>query len=629
MDEVVARMNASESLVQDLQRGGRMTPLKTALANLEDWPSDLGRPLFADRVLVRGFVAEPKREAINDGAGERLKWGPADEEVETVFDDLSLLGDLLDRFAWLDQPKVKIHLPVPRWLDAEGRRSWRCTLKLSGHGETPDGRTAYFKGWIETDWRLAEDQDLEAPVAEQDWRIVRLAARKLEFTANALPLFTEELDRAVPDADDLERARRSLHEEMVVEFLTKGRDWPKPYLSWRPSAGEVHPTCTVVDVDGDGWDDFYVQERSGRNMFFRNQGDGTFVEEAAARGLDFDGMTCSSLFVDLDNDGDKDAVVGGTLVRTRLLENVDGVFHDRSGEWAAEEDLPYLVSALNAVDYDNDGLLDIYVSTYGANFVNFSVGAIRKPTKRSQGADRHLLKYLPQEDFDYLYARMEERAVDMKVDTDRPGPPNVLLRNLGGGRFAPAERVDVLRIFYNCYQSTWSDVDGDGDMDVYCANDFAPNFLFRNMGDGTFTDATDELKLADIGFGMGVSFGDYDNDGRQDLYVTNMFSKAARRVVSFFVEGGANFDPTMIAPGEGMNPVYERLGEGNSLFRNEGGDRPWSKLSGLEPPELTVENGGWGWGAQFADFDNDGWLDIYAPDGFYTAPEEASLDVDV
>ncbi len=128
---------------------------------------------------------------------------------------------------------------------------------------------------------------------------------------------------------------------------------------------------------------------------------------------------------------------------------------------------------------------------------------------------------------------------------------------------------------------------------------------------------------------MGVSFGDYDNDGRQDLYVTNMFSKAARRVVSFFVEGGANFDPTMIAPGEGMNPVYERLGEGNSLFRNEGGDRPWSKLSGLEPPELTVENGGWGWGAQFADFDNDGWLDIYAPDGFYTAPEEASLDVDV
>jgi len=630
MDEVVARMNMSESLVQDLQRGNRLRPLKTALANLESWPSDLGRSLFAEEVLVQPFDWEPKEYApMNEGAGSRSLFGPANGEETVSSQDLSLLEPLLAEFAWLDHPKVKIHLPVPRWLDPVGRRSWQCTLQLSGHGELLDGQTAYFAAWLECDWRLAESEDLDAPVTEQDWRIERIAAKKLELTANARPLFAEVLDQVIPNADSLEKARQSLHEEMVVEFLTKGRKWPKPYLSWRPSAGEVHPTCTVVDIDRDGWDDFYVQERSGRNLFFRNQQDGTFVEEAAARGLDFNGNTCSALFVDLDNDGDEDAVIGGTLERTRILENIDGVFHDRSGTWVAEADLPFLVSSLNAIDYDNDGLLDLYVSTYGANFVNFSISAIRKPSKRNQGADKHLLKYLPQEDFDYLYTQMEQRAVDMRVDTNRPGPPNVLLHNLGNGRFEVAEGADVLRIFYNCYQSTWSDVDQDGDLDVYCANDFAPNFFFRNEGNGNFVDATEELQLADIGFGMGVSFGDFDNDGRQDLYVTNMFSKAARRVVSFFIEGGVNFDSSLIAPGEGMNPVYRRLGEGNSLFRNTGNHEPWDKISGLEPPAMTVENGSWGWGAQFADFDNDGWLDIYAPDGFYTAPKEAALDVDV
>lgn len=630
MDQVVARMNLSESLVQDLQRGGRLRPLKTALANLESWPSDLGRALFTPTVAVRPFAATPTTsEQINQGAGERWTWIPQAEENQVAVEDLAMLEPLLAGFAWLDQPKVKIHLPVPRWLDPVGRRSWRCTLQLSGHGETKSGQAAHFAAWLECDWRLAEDEDLSAPVTEQAWRIERVAAVRMELTVNARALFAEVLDQAVPEKASLELARQSLHEEMVVEFLTQGRKWPKPYLSWRPSAGEVHPTCSVVDIDQDGWEDFYVQERSGRNLFFRNQQDGTFVEEAALRGLDFDGNTCSSLFVDLDNDGDEDAVIGGTLERTRLLENIDGVFHDRSGSWAATEDLPFLVSSLNAIDYDNDGLLDLYVSTYGANFVNFSIGSIRKPTKRNRGVDQHLLQYLPRKDFDYLYGEMEKRAVDMRVDTNRPGPPNVLLHNLGGGRFEVAKGADALRIFYNCYQSTWSDIDQDGDLDVYCANDFAPNFLFRNEGGGKFTDATEELQLADIGFGMGVSFGDFDNDGRQDLYVTNMFSKAARRVVSFFIEGGANFDASLIAPGEGMNPVYRRLGEGNSLFRNEGGAQPWSKISGLEAPDMTVENGGWGWGAQLADFDNDGWLDLYAPNGFYTAPEEAALDVDV
>jgi hypothetical protein len=108
---------------------------------------------------------------------------------------------------------------------------------------------------------------------------------------------------------------------------------------------------------------------------------------------------------------------------------------------------------------------------------------------------------------------------------------------------------------------------------------------------------------------MGASWGDYDRDGRQDLYVTNMYSRAGRRIT-------ARLDAAGFAP----------LARGNSLFRNQGDD--FVRVSGLESPALLVERGGWGWGGQFVDLDNDGYLDIYALSGFYTAPEEVSLPED-
>ena len=111
---------------------------------------------------------------------------------------------------------------------------------------------------------------------------------------------------------------------------------------------------------------------------------------------------------------------------------------------------------------------------------------------------------------------------------------------------------------------------------------------------------------ADLGVGMGASWGDNDRDGRQDLYVTNMYSRAGRRITALL---GA----TVFAP----------LARGNSLFRNLGGQ--FDRVSGLGNPALLVERGGWGWGSQFADLNNDGFLDIYALSGFYTAPEEVAI----
>jgi len=136
------------------------------------------------------------------------------------------------------------------------------------------------------------------------------------------------------------------------------------------------------------------------------------------------------------------------------------------------------------------------------------------------------------------------------------------------------------------------------------ANDFAPNNLLRNDGHGGFTDVTAETATADIGFGMGASWGDYDDDGWQDLYVTNMYSTAGRRITE------------QLGPASGD---LASMARGNSLYRNVAG--AFTKVSGLEPPALLVEKAGWAWGGQFLDIDNDSHLDIYSPSGYYTAPE--------
>jgi hypothetical protein len=334
------------------------------------------------------------------------------------------------------------------------------------------------------------------------------------------------------------------------------------------------------DVDGDGFVDLAIANDTVPNFLFRNRGDGTFEEIAAQVGLDIADHTSSALFADFDNDGDSDVFLGRTLARSRYLVNEGGRFVDRSETLVAAA-LPALVSSISAVDYDGDGLLDVYLSTYAIDDdlqEDFLPPAARQEIGRRWKAGGHLFR-------------------------DRPGPPNVLLRNLGEGKFGVAPNSGALEVWRNTFQSTWSDYDADGDMDVYLANDFAPNNLIRNDGSGVFTDVTAETGTADIGFGMGASWGDYDNDGAHDLYVTNMYSTAGRRITA---EAGA------------LGAELAAMARGNSLLRNRPGR--FTRVSGLEPPALLVERAGWGWGSQFLDVDNDGDLDIHALSGYYTAP---------
>ena len=103
--------------------------------------------------------------------------------------------------------------------------------------------------------------------------------------------------------------------------------------------------------------------------------------------------------------------------------------------------------------------------------------------------------------------QLAEMMASERPWTNVYGPANMLLRNQGGGRFEPAEPESGATVWRHTYQASWSDYDRDGDPDLYLANDYGPNELLRNRGDGRFESAGAELEVEDLGFGMGASWG--------------------------------------------------------------------------------------------------------------------------
>ena len=338
--------------------------------------------------------------------------------------------------------------------------------------------------------------------------------------------------------------------------------------------------------------------RWGRNQLFRNQGNGTFVEFAEQMGLGLDGLCTAAIFGDFDNDDDADVFIGRWLEPSLYFVNMDGQFVDRSAS-LVEPRLPALVTSVAAADYDGDGLLDVYFSTYAPSFRDLS---------DQQAAAR----FLPVADVNELFRRFSDLD-ETAMFLDSVGPPNVLLKNQGQGRFGPSPHRESVAQWHNTFQSTWADYDGDGDPDLYIANDFAPDCLFRNDGEDGFTDVTRQLGGdAMLGFGMGASFGDYDQDGHQDLYVSNMYSKAGMRIVSRI---------------PGLYGRFLRAAEGNRLFRFDGD--MFQLMSGTNPTALAVTKADWSWGGQFVDVDNNGFLDIYVASGYYSAPSKVACDIDL
>ena len=431
------------------------------------------------------------------------------------------------------------------------------------------------------------------------WKIGRWEQVSMKVKRRPALMFRDVFAHAIPPVD-----QKDLLRSAQDEFISRSAaDLPLnlPFADLEPffatDSTTLHPAVSVVDINRDGWDDLYVMTRWQKNRLFINQRDGTFVNQATEYGLDIDRTACA-LFADFDNDGDSDVFLGRSYSDSLLMVNDNGKFVDRTQE-KIKQPLPGFVTSISAADYNNDGLLDVYLSTY------VSIGKTVQTVANAAN-------FMPLDEAKRMLAWFK-KATPAEIWLDRPGPPSRLLINRGDLRFEPSEEMpDVWR---NTFQATWSDYDQDGDVDLYLSNDFAPDCLFRNNGNRGFSNVAEEVGgEAMRGYGMGASWGDYDNDGWQDLYVSNMYSKAGKRIIGQI-------------PSE-MDPRYMQSANGNRLFKNVAGSR-LELVSGEGHGQLPVTKAGWSWGGQFCDFDNDGFLDIYVASGFYTAPKKITCNIDL
>ncbi len=579
-NRLLAALDRSEQLQQHLS--GEALPLLAVGMYQGQLPAALARALFAASVAVADIEQTAKATEVVPALGiERHSWRIA-PAAQFHRSDLQLWHSLLAALHSCDY--AAFHIETGHFLDAEDFTAplgattlYQTRLRFDASAQTKDGQRAQIRAWLVLDWQQQEDTT---------WRIQRWETESLEMFTRSHTLFAEVLDEVLPRDEDRAQARFSRHAELVRQSFFDSA-FVAPHRFFTRQAFDRHPGISVVDIDADGYDDLYLAVRRGKNMLLHNGGDGTFTECAAQYGLDVEDHTAAALFADFDNDGDPDVFLGRTLAPSLYLVNEDGHFAPRD---LGNGVLPALVASISAADYDRDGLLDVYFSTYAARMLLEAV------TTASHA--NALLGLLPADHARALYDLSRDRIGHLIHDA--PGPPNVLLRNLGNGRFAPTAAV-----WRNTLQATWADYDRDGDPDLYLANDFAANNLLRNDG-GALVDVTAASGAADRGFGMGASWADYDGDGRQDLYVTNMHSSAGRRITAAAGRAGAAFAP---------------LARGNSLLRN--GRAGFTRIA-----DSPVEDGGWGWGGQFLDFDNDGDLDIYALSGYYTPPSEVALPED-
>ncbi|MFT4537991.1 MAG: hypothetical protein ACI841_002386 [Planctomycetota bacterium] len=326
-----------------------------------------------------------------------------------------------------------------------------------------------------------------------------------------------------------------------------------------------HNGVAVADFNGDGFDDVYLAQPGGfPNLLFVREPDGTARECGAEFGVNVSDGTRAALAVDLDNDGDQDLVLGCRDVV--VLENVDGQFE-------IKQTIPAEANySISAADPDGDGDLDLYVCCYGLPG--------DPPTPYHDSND---------------------------------GAPSFFLRNEGGLRFADAT-VEVGLDQNNTrhsFSASWSDYDADGDADLYVANDYGRNCLYRN-DDGHFTNVAPEAGVEDISAGMSVSWGDYDGDGLLDIYVSNMFSSAGNRITyqRKFRDGQE----------DGSLNEFRRHARGNSLFRNMG-DGSFADVS----EESGTTMGRWSWGSSFIDIDSDGLQDLVVSNGYLTNTDSTDL----
>ncbi len=343
---------------------------------------------------------------------------------------------------------------------------------------------------------------------------------------------------------------------------------------------DVGSGAAFADYNNDGHIDLYVvnnpgpldaeiTEASPGNVLYRNNGDGTFTDVTAEAGVGDRGYGMGCVFGDYDNDGDLDLYVTNYGPNVLYRNNGNGTFTDVTEKAGVGETRWGTGAAFG--DYDNDGDLDLYVP----NYIDHDLDKLAQDQKTSMQYGQSVPRILNPHSFE--------------------PQDNVLYRNNGDGTFTDVTaELGVESHGGRSLQAIFTDFDLDGDLELYVANDLSPNFLYRNNGDGTFTDVSDASWAADFRGSMGLATGDYDGDGDLDLFMSHWI--------------------------EQENALYSNMWNEEGAMGGES-----SEVGSIQPIHLVDDSYGAslgeeslkyvGWGTDLFDYDNDGDLDIFVANG--------------
>ncbi len=324
----------------------------------------------------------------------------------------------------------------------------------------------------------------------------------------------------------------------------------------------------LFDYDRDGWLDIYITNsltvetvnnpKSSRSALYHNNGDGTFTDVTEKSGLGYPGWAMGVTTGDYDADGWEDVYVTCLGPNHLYHNNGDGTFTDVTQKTGVDDARWSTGAAFG--DYDNDGNIDLFV----ANYVDFH------------------LKDLPE----FGKGKFcQYRGTPVQCGPrGLPGAGDSLFHNNGDGSFTDVSKRGGVSDPDGRFgmSALWTDLDGDGWMDLYVANDSGPNFLYKNNRDGTFKEIglLSGCAVREDGSeqgSMGIAIGDYNHDGLLDIFIAN-FSDEPKTL--YRQEKGLFFDDVSFA----------------------------SKIAQVSIPYV-------GWGADFIDFDNDGWVDLMEVNG--------------